>query len=151
MVRLTVRGGGGSATSALTVSKCENFDFFHWYWILWHSKHIFSHCKGSQKCNFHALVVVVKMGSQERPARWWQASRCSSCPPARGHLLCSHRRWPPLKCLNCMASPPSLKNKRMWMRSGVRGTMSHSMDLRSPSNLWAELRHGWMISFQSDM
>ena len=27
-VRLTVRGRGGSATSALTVSKCENFDPF---------------------------------------------------------------------------------------------------------------------------
>ena len=25
---MTVRGRGGSATSALTVSKCENFDFF---------------------------------------------------------------------------------------------------------------------------
>ena len=34
MVRLTVRGWGegrGSVTSALTVSKCENFDpFFQW-------------------------------------------------------------------------------------------------------------------------
>ena len=29
-VRLIVRGGGGSASSALTVSKCENVDtFFH--------------------------------------------------------------------------------------------------------------------------
>ena len=27
-VRLTVRGGRGSATSALTISKCENFDLF---------------------------------------------------------------------------------------------------------------------------
>ena len=50
-------GRGGSATSALTVSKCENFDFFHWYWILWHSKHIFSHCKGSQNAILRPLIM----------------------------------------------------------------------------------------------
>ena len=45
------RGGreGGSGTSALTVSKCENFDqVFQWNLILWYSKHILSHCEGSQ-------------------------------------------------------------------------------------------------------
>ena len=44
-----------SAPLAMTVSKCENVDpFFHWILILWYSKHISSHGKGSQKCIFHA-------------------------------------------------------------------------------------------------
>ena len=54
-VRLTVRGGRGSATLALTVSKCEIFDpFFQWNITLWYSKHILSHCEGSQKCIINA-------------------------------------------------------------------------------------------------
>ena len=36
------------------ISECENFDpFLHWNLILWYSKHIQSHCEGSQKCIFH--------------------------------------------------------------------------------------------------
>ena len=56
--------GGRSATSALTVSKCENFDlFFHWNSILWHSKHILSHCVGSKECHFHTLFWLSKWGA----------------------------------------------------------------------------------------
>ena len=45
---------------ALTVSKWENFvPFFHWNLVLWHSKHILSHCEGSQKCIFHVLYASV--------------------------------------------------------------------------------------------
>ena len=29
--------------------------------ILWHSKHILSHCEGSQKCIFHPRFLVIKM------------------------------------------------------------------------------------------
>ena len=29
--------------------------FFHWILILWYSKHILSHCEGSQECIFHIL------------------------------------------------------------------------------------------------
>ena len=47
---------GGHPPSALTVSKFENFDpFFQWNMTLGYSKHILSHCKGSQKCIFHVL------------------------------------------------------------------------------------------------
>ena len=54
------KGGWRWAPSALTISKCENFDpFWHWDLILWYSKHISSHCEGSKKCIFHALFVVV--------------------------------------------------------------------------------------------
>ena len=35
--------------------------FFHWNLTLWYSKHILSHCEGSQKCNFYAPFVVFKM------------------------------------------------------------------------------------------
>ena len=50
------KGVDGSATSALTVSKCEYFEpFFQWNMTLWYSKHILSHCKGSQKCILNAL------------------------------------------------------------------------------------------------
>ena len=62
ILRQADRKGGGSAPSALIVSKCENLDpFFHWNFIHWHSKHILSQCEESQKCIFHALFVVVKM------------------------------------------------------------------------------------------
>ena len=56
-VRLTVRGVGGSAPSALTISKCENFDpfFFLINMTLWYSKHILSYCEGSQKCIYNAF------------------------------------------------------------------------------------------------
>ena len=33
------------------------YPFFHWNLILWHSKHILSHCQGYQKCLFHALYT----------------------------------------------------------------------------------------------
>ena len=72
---------GGTATSALTVSKCEIFYlFFHWNLILWHSKHILSHWEGSEKCIFHVIFVVVKMRGRplanddpKGPAscKWW--------------------------------------------------------------------------------
>ena len=59
-VRLTVRGGGGSAPSALTVSKFENFDpFVQWNMTLGYSKHILSHCEGSQKCTDKAVDIWV--------------------------------------------------------------------------------------------
>ena len=56
-VRLTVRGEGvGSALSALTLGKFENFDpFVQWNMTLGYSKHILSHCEGSQKCSFNAF------------------------------------------------------------------------------------------------
>ena len=54
-VMLTVRGWG-STPSALTVSKCENFDpFFQWNMTLWYSRHSLSHCEGVQKCIFNAF------------------------------------------------------------------------------------------------
>ena len=37
------------------------YPFFHWNLILWHSKHILSHCGGSHKCSFNALFMVVKL------------------------------------------------------------------------------------------
>ena len=59
-VRLTVRGEGGSAPSALTVSKFENFDpFVQWNMTLGYSKHILSHCEGSQKCTDKAVDIWV--------------------------------------------------------------------------------------------
>ena len=58
---------GGSATSALTVSKYENFDpFFQWNMTLWYSKHIFSLWKDhllnsqkkSQKAPNHPSIIL---------------------------------------------------------------------------------------------
>ena len=45
------KGGGSSAPSALTINKCENFDPWNMEWnmTLRYSKHILSHCEGSQK------------------------------------------------------------------------------------------------------
>ena len=55
-VRLTVRGGRGSATLALTVSKCEIFDpFFKMEYDSMVLKQFFSHCERSQKCIFNAF------------------------------------------------------------------------------------------------
>ena len=57
-VRLRARGEGGSAPTALTISKCEIFDpLFHWNLNPWYSKHISSHVEGSQKCVFHAFFT----------------------------------------------------------------------------------------------
>ena len=42
-----------SATLALSISKCENFNPF--CFTLWYSKHILFHCEGSQKCIFNAF------------------------------------------------------------------------------------------------
>ena len=55
------------------------YPFFHWNLILWHSKHILSHCEGSQKYIFHALFVIVKKGagllqmegSSSKRRNWW--------------------------------------------------------------------------------
>ena len=57
IVRLTVTvRGGESAPSVLTASKCENFDpFLYLNLICSYSKHILSHCEGSQKCIFNAF------------------------------------------------------------------------------------------------
>ena len=58
-VRLTVRGWG-SAPSALTVSKFENFDpFVQWNMTLGYSKHILSHCEGSQKCLLRLCYTAI--------------------------------------------------------------------------------------------
>ena len=47
------KGGWRWAPSALTISKCENFDpFGHWDLILWYSKHISAHCGRSQNAFF---------------------------------------------------------------------------------------------------
>ena len=48
-------GGRGSATLALTVSKCEIFDpFFKMEYDSMELKQFFSHCERSQKCIFNA-------------------------------------------------------------------------------------------------
>ena len=69
--------------------------FFHWNLILWHSKHILSHCKGPQKCIFHDLFVVVKMrgwslanDDTEGPASCkWSSGKPSSCKSGGAGLL----------------------------------------------------------------
>ena len=71
MLRYHRKGGWESAASALTVSKCKNFDpFFQWNMTLWYSEHILSHCKGSQKCIFNAFNAPL----YRYPTVLWQSS-----------------------------------------------------------------------------
>ena len=53
------RGHLGPDRKQMWKSRC----FFHWNLILWHLKHILSHCEGSQKCIFMPFLWLSKWGA----------------------------------------------------------------------------------------
>ena len=95
-LRLTVRGGGGVSHLGPDHKQMWTFWFFHWYLIFWHSKHVLSHCEGSQKCIFRALFAVVKM--RGRPLASDDPKGPASCKWSSGGAsllqMMFRRDWP---------------------------------------------------------
>ena len=88
----------GYFTVRLTVSKCENFDP-HWNLILWHLKHILSHCEGSQNAFFMPFSWLQMIIRRDQPLTNDNPEEPASCKwSSRGtgllQMIIHHPRHP---------------------------------------------------------